>query len=85
MTRITHRSIQESTLANLIHLVAMVKILISFTWMIVISRNLTMGVAWHRFTVFFNIWFKRKADGTVASVDFQGTDAAVEAAKATLG
>jgi hypothetical protein len=29
--------------------------------------------------------FKRKADGTVASVDFQGTDAAVEAAKATLG
>jgi ferredoxin len=58
--------VTESTLANLIYLVAMVKILISFTWMIVISRNLTMGVAWHRFTVFFNVWFKRRADGGTA-------------------
>src|SRR5512141_2583325 len=33
----------ESALANLIYLVAMVKIVISFTWMIVISRNTTMG------------------------------------------
>jgi ferredoxin len=58
--------LSEPTLASLIHLVAMVKIVISFTWMIVISRNLTMGVAWHRFTVFFNIWFKRKPDGGTA-------------------
>ena len=56
----------ESALANVIYLVAMVKIVISFTWMIVISRTLTMGVAWHRFTVFFNIWFKRKATGGTA-------------------
>ena len=49
-----------------IYLVAMVKILISFTWMIVISLNPTMGVAWHRFTAFFNIWFKREADGGTA-------------------
>ncbi|HYO33301.1 MAG TPA: (Fe-S)-binding protein, partial [Nocardioidaceae bacterium] len=55
--------LSESTLANMIYLVAMLKIVISFTWMIVISRNLTMGVAWHRFTVFPNIWFKRRADG----------------------
>jgi Fe-S oxidoreductase len=51
------------TLANIIYAVAMIKIVISFTWMIVISRNLTMGVAWHRFSVFFNIWFKRHASG----------------------
>ena len=25
-----------------------------------------MGVAWHRFTAFFNIWFKREADGGTA-------------------
>src|SRR3954469_21650471 len=55
--------LSESTLANIIYLVAMIKIVISFTWMIVISRNLTMGVAWHRFSVFFNIWFKRHATG----------------------
>ncbi|MDX6301367.1 MAG: hypothetical protein QOF53_2581 [Nocardioidaceae bacterium] len=58
--------LSESTLANLIYLVAMIKIVISFTWMIVISRNLTMGVAWHRFAVFFNIWFKRHANGRVS-------------------
>ncbi|QVT81834.1 putative iron-sulfur-binding oxidoreductase FadF [Nocardioides aquaticus] len=58
--------LSESTLANLIFLVAMLKIVISFTWMIVVSLNLTMGVAWHRFTAFFNIWFKREGDGSLA-------------------
>jgi len=58
--------LSESTLANVIYLVAMVKIVISFTWMIVISRNLTMGVAWHRFSVFFNVWFKRHSSGKVS-------------------
>ncbi|MGA8211312.1 MAG: heterodisulfide reductase-related iron-sulfur binding cluster [Nocardioidaceae bacterium] len=58
--------LSESTLATLIYLVAMLKIVISFTWMIVISRTLTMGVAWHRFSVFFNIWFKRHSSGAVS-------------------
>ncbi len=40
-------------------MVAAVKIVISMTWAIVIARNLTMGVAWHRFTAWSNIWFKR--------------------------
>ncbi|WP_040159273.1 (Fe-S)-binding protein [Mobilicoccus massiliensis] len=44
-------------------LVAAIKILVSFTWMIVVSLTPTMGVAWHRFLAFFNIWFKRHADG----------------------
>ena len=30
----------------------------------VIARNLTMGIAWHRFTTWFNIWFKREDDGS---------------------
>jgi len=55
-----------SALANLIYLVAMIKIVISFTWMIVLALNTTMGVAWHRFTVWFNIWFKRNSDGRTA-------------------
>ncbi|MGI8901910.1 MAG: (Fe-S)-binding protein [Nocardioides sp.] len=53
-------------LENAVYLVAMLKIVISFTWMIVISLHPTMGVAWHRFTAFVNIWFKRKADGGTA-------------------
>ncbi|WP_134740311.1 (Fe-S)-binding protein [Nocardioides sp. 503] len=54
------------TLENLVYLVAMLKIVISFAWMITISLNLTMGVAWHRFSVFFNIWFKRESSGRTA-------------------
>ncbi|NUR25470.1 MAG: (Fe-S)-binding protein, partial [Catenulispora sp.] len=53
-------------LANFIYVVAMLKIVISFTWMITISLNPTMGVAWHRFLAFFNIWFKREPSGRTA-------------------
>ncbi|WP_328990065.1 (Fe-S)-binding protein [Kribbella sp. NBC_01245] len=56
----------QHALENAIYLVAMVKILISFAWMITISLNATMGVAWHRFTAWPNIWFKREADGGTA-------------------
>ena len=35
-------------------------------WFLVIAMNPTMGVAWHRFTAFFNVWFKRNADGGTA-------------------
>ncbi len=54
------------TLENLIWLVAMTKIVVSMTWMIVLGLNATMGVAWHRFTAPFNIFFKRETDGRVA-------------------
>jgi Fe-S oxidoreductase len=53
------QGLATSTLDNLVYLVAMVKIIISMTWAIVIARNITMGVAWHRFSAWFNIWFKR--------------------------
>ncbi|EST26116.1 Fe-S oxidoreductase [Streptomycetaceae bacterium MP113-05] len=55
-----------STLQNLVYLVATVKIGTSFVWMIVVSLNTNMGVAWHRFLGFPNIWFKRNADGSTA-------------------
>ena len=32
-------------------------------WLITLALHPTMGVAWHRFTVWPNIWFKRKAGG----------------------
>jgi Fe-S oxidoreductase len=54
------------SLETSIWLVATVKIVISFAWMIVISLNTTMGVAWHRFTAWFNIFFKRESSGRQA-------------------
>ncbi|GGM50889.1 (Fe-S)-binding protein [Dactylosporangium sucinum] len=42
-----------------VSLIAMVKIIVSMAWVIVIASNITMGVAWHRFLAFFNIYFKR--------------------------
>jgi Fe-S oxidoreductase len=41
---------------------ALVKIIISMSWLITISLHPTMGVAWHRFSAFFNIFFKRNPD-----------------------
>jgi Fe-S oxidoreductase len=51
-----------ASIENAIFVVATIKILVSMAWFIVISTNLTMGVAWHRFTAFFNIYFKRNID-----------------------
>ncbi|WP_433345993.1 (Fe-S)-binding protein [Micromonospora sp. CA-111912] len=42
-----------------VSIAAVIKIAISMTWLIVIALNVTMGVAWHRFLAFFNIFFKR--------------------------
>jgi Fe-S oxidoreductase len=55
--------LSTSTLENLIYLVAMVKIVISMSWAITLAQNITMGIAWHRFTAWPNIWFKRRSDG----------------------
>jgi Fe-S oxidoreductase len=43
----------------LVPVLALIKIVISMAWVIVIARTVTMGVAWHRFTAFPNIFFKR--------------------------
>src|SRR3954453_16542131 len=60
------KGLSLSTLQNLIYLTAMIKIGTSFVWMIVVSLNTNMGVAWHRFLAFPNIWFKRNATGETA-------------------
>jgi len=52
----------QSSLESAIVVVAALKIVVSMTWFIVIATNLTMGVAWHRFLAFFNIYFKRNID-----------------------
>ncbi|WP_190820133.1 (Fe-S)-binding protein [Saccharopolyspora pogona] len=51
---------------NLVSFFAFVKLMSATVWLIVISRTMTMGIAWHRFSAFFNIYFKREADGDVA-------------------
>jgi len=44
--------------------VALVKLFISMGWLITIALNVTMGVAWHRFLAFPNIFFKRDPERT---------------------
>jgi Fe-S oxidoreductase len=46
--------------------IAGIKIWVSMLWFIVISNDLTMGVAWHRFLAPLNIFFKRNMDSTPA-------------------
>ncbi|RLV01530.1 Fe-S oxidoreductase [Streptomyces griseocarneus] len=63
---VAFRGLSLETLQNLTYLVAMIKIATSFIWMITISLKTDMGVAWHRFLAFPNIWFKRESSGDVA-------------------
>jgi Fe-S oxidoreductase len=58
--------ISPATLETGIVMIAAVKIIISMAWFITIGLNTTMGVAWHRFTVWPNIWFKRESSGAPA-------------------
>ncbi|MFD7923762.1 (Fe-S)-binding protein [Streptomyces sp. NPDC059740] len=60
------KGLSVSTLQNLVYLTATIKIGTSFVWMIVVSLNADMGVAWHRFLAFFNIFFKRENTGRTA-------------------
>ncbi|WP_370518786.1 4Fe-4S dicluster domain-containing protein [Microlunatus sp. Gsoil 973] len=52
------------SIATTITVIALIKILISMLMLAIFGLNTTMGVGWHRFTVWFNIWFRRDADGT---------------------
>jgi Fe-S oxidoreductase len=58
--------LSASSLAAGVTLVAAIKIIISMAWFVVLGLNTTMGVAWHRFTVWPNIWFKRESSGGLA-------------------
>ncbi|WP_327655901.1 (Fe-S)-binding protein [Streptomyces sp. NBC_00483] len=60
------KGLSLGALQNIVYFTAMVKIATSFIWMITVALKTDMGVAWHRFLAFPNIWFKREADGDVA-------------------
>ncbi|MGA6163107.1 (Fe-S)-binding protein [Amycolatopsis magusensis] len=52
--------------ATLVSVFAFIKLMGAMIWVWVVARNMTMGVAWHRFSAFPNIYFKREDDGGVA-------------------
>ena len=52
-------SMSTNQIENLIQILAFTKIAVSMVWFIVVGINLTMGIAWHRFLAFFNLYFKR--------------------------
>jgi Fe-S oxidoreductase len=58
------KSMSLNQLHMWVSIVATIKIVVSMTWFIVIASNLTMGVAWHRFLAFFNIYYKRNSNGS---------------------
>ena len=58
------KNLSLHTITQSIQIIAAVKIFVSMLWFIVIALNLTMGVAWHRFLAFFNVYYKRHSDGT---------------------
>ncbi|MFF7258038.1 (Fe-S)-binding protein [Streptomyces microflavus] len=60
------KGLSTETLQNLVYLAAMIKLGTTMIWAITVGLNTNMGVAWHRFLGFPNIWFKRNADGEVA-------------------
>ncbi|WP_422336497.1 (Fe-S)-binding protein [Rhodococcus sp. (in: high G+C Gram-positive bacteria)] len=51
---------------NMVAVFAFVKLMSGMIWLYIVGRNITWGVAWHRFAAFFNIYFKREDDGGVA-------------------
>ncbi len=55
-----------ATLENTIYAIALFKIVLAMIWLLVIAKNIGMGVAWHRFTAWPNIWFKRESSGRTA-------------------
>ena len=58
--------LSTGTLQNLVYLVAGIKLATTMIWAITVALHTDMGVAWHRFLAFPNIWFKREADGSPA-------------------
>ena len=55
-----------ATLETAVVVTALVKILISMTWMAVVGARPAMGVSWHRFLAIVNVWARREVDGSPA-------------------
>ncbi|MFE9256128.1 heterodisulfide reductase-related iron-sulfur binding cluster [Streptomyces sp. NPDC006879] len=60
------KGLSVAALQNLVYFFAMVKLGVTMIWAITLGLNTNMGVAWHRFLAFPNIWFKRNAAGETA-------------------
>ncbi|MET9292808.1 (Fe-S)-binding protein [Streptomyces sp. NPDC003077] len=60
------KGLSVTALQNLVYVFAMIKLGTTMIWMITVSVNIDMSIAWHRFLAFPNIWFKRNADGATA-------------------
>ncbi len=58
--------LSPSAVRNAVLLTATLKIVVSMAWFIIIAVNPTMGIAWHRFTAFLNIYLQRNPDGAAA-------------------
>ncbi len=55
-----------TTLENTIVVLALIKVLVSMTWLVVVGLQPAMGVSWHRFLAVVNVWARREIDGTPA-------------------
>ncbi|MFD6896664.1 (Fe-S)-binding protein [Rhodococcus sp. NPDC060086] len=51
---------------EMVSVFAFIKLMSGMIWLYIVGRNITWGVAWHRFAAFANIYFKREDDGGVA-------------------
>ncbi len=58
--------VAPGTLETAVLVVALVKILVSMAWFVVVGSLPTMGVAWHRFLAVVNVYARREPDGTPA-------------------
>ncbi|MBF6214939.1 (Fe-S)-binding protein [Nocardia puris] len=50
----------------MVSIFAFIKLMSGMAFLYLVGRNITWGVAWHRFSAFPNIYFKREDDGDVA-------------------
>jgi Fe-S oxidoreductase len=53
-------SASTATLENAVVVLALVKILLSMVWMVVVGSRPAMGVSWHRFLAVLNVWARRE-------------------------
>ncbi|WP_225726009.1 MULTISPECIES: heterodisulfide reductase-related iron-sulfur binding cluster [unclassified Nocardia] len=51
---------------SMVSVFAFIKLVSGMAFLYFVGRNVTWGVAWHRLSAFFNIYFKREDDGGVA-------------------
>ncbi|MFI8565674.1 heterodisulfide reductase-related iron-sulfur binding cluster [Rhodococcus sp. NPDC078407] len=52
--------------SNMVAVFAFIKLMSGMIWLYIVGSRINWGIAWHRFTAFPNIYFKRMDDGTVA-------------------